>query len=500
MTAFVLAVDQGTTSSRAMLFDEGGAPVAVEQRDLRQIYPRDGWVEHDPEEIWGDVLAVMRGCLDKAGVAAGAVAAIGIANQRETTVLWERATGRPVHNAIVWQDRRTAEACGVLRDEGHEPLVRERTGLLFDSYFSATKLRWLLDNVPGARRRAEAGELCFGTIDSYLLFRLTDGAVHATDATNASRTMLFDLREQRWDPDLLALFAVPEAVLPEIMDNCAAFGTTAPNLLGAAIPVTGMAGDQHAALVGQACFEPGMVKCTYGTGCFALVNTGPDRVRSDHRLLTTMAYRIEGCPIYALEGSVFSAGSAIEWLCDALGLMGHVRDSAAMAASVDDNGGVYLVPAFTGLGAPYWDPRARGAVIGLARDSGGAHLARAGLEAQGYQTRDLLAAVAADVGAPPHELRVDGGMAQNDWVCAFLSDINDLPVERPVVTETTALGAAYLAGLQAGVHDGLDAIARAWRSERRFEPGMGAHERERLYEGWQRAVGRVLHDTGGGSV
>ncbi|MBT5414063.1 MAG: glycerol kinase GlpK [Rhodospirillaceae bacterium] len=497
MTAYILAIDQGTTSSRAILFDAEGAPVARAQRELRQAYPRDGWVEQDPEDIWTDTLAVVRECLDRAGLAAEAVAAIGIANQRETTVLWERATGRPVHNAIVWQDRRTVELCDTLREAGHEPLVRARTGLLLDPYFSATKLRWLLDHVPDDRSRAAAGELCFGTVDSFLLFRLTGGAVHAADATNAARTMLFDLGAQRWGPDLLDLFAVPAAVLPTVMDNCADFGTTDPALFGAAIPIAGMAGDQHAALIGQACFEPGMVKSTYGTGCFALVNTGTDRVFSDHRLLTTMAYRINGRPTYALEGSVFSAGSAIQWLRDELGLLAHARDSAAMAASVPDNGGVYLVPAFTGLGAPYWDARARGAILGLTRNASAAHLVRAALEAQGYQTRDLLAAMAADMGGPPRALRVDGGLVENDWVCAFLADINGLPVERPAVTETTAQGAAYLAGLGVGVYTDLGAVAKAWRRERRFEPAMTVAERDRLYAGWTKAVGRVLHDPEG---
>jgi glycerol kinase len=500
MTSRILAIDQGTTSTRAILFDGHGRPVAKAQRELRQIYPRSGWVEHDPEDIWADVLAVVRACLEKAGLTAGAVSAIGIANQRETTILWERSTGRPLHNAIVWQDRRTADLCDALRARGHEPLVRARTGLLLDPYFSATKLRWLLDHVPDARARAEAGELCFGTVDSFLLFRLTDGAVHATDATNAARTMLFDLAEQRWDPELLDLFDLPAAVLPAVMDNCADFGAVDPALFGASIPIAGMAGDQHAALIGQACFEPGMVKSTYGTGCFALANTGAERVDSDYRLLTTMAYRLGGRPTYALEGSVFSAGSAIQWLRDELGLIGHARDSAALAASVPDNGGVYLVPAFTGLGAPYWNSQARGAILGLTRNAGAAHLVRAGLEAQGYQTRDLLAAMAADMGAAPRELRIDGGLAENDWVCAFLADINGLPVERSAVTETTAQGAAYLAGLGAGVYNGLGAVSKAWRCERRFEPAMAVTERERLYGSWREAVRRVLHDSGGEGV
>ncbi|MDA0704353.1 MAG: glycerol kinase GlpK [Proteobacteria bacterium] len=500
MTAHILAIDQGTTSTRAILFDAEGQPAAKAQRELRQIYPRDGWVEHDPEDIWADVLTVVRDCLAKAGVMAGAVSAIGIANQRETTLLWERSTGRPLHNAIVWQDRRTSDFCDALREQGHEPLVRARTGLLLDPYFSATKLRWLLDHVPGARVRAAAGELCFGTVDSFLLFRLTGGAVHATDATNAGRTMLFDLAEKRWDPELLDLFDLPAAMLPVVMDNCADFGAADPALFGAAIPIAGMAGDQHAALIGQACFEPGMVKSTYGTGCFALVNTGSDRVSSDYRLLTTMAYRLDGRATYALEGSVFSAGSAIQWLRDELGLIAEAADSAALAASVPDNGGVYLVPAFTGLGAPYWNSQARGAILGLTRNAGAAHLVRAGLEAQGYQTRDLLAAMAADMGAAPRELRVDGGLAENDWVCAFLADINGLPVERPAVTETTAQGAAFLAGLGVGVYTGLGAVSKAWRCERRFEPAMAPAERERLYGGWRKAVGRVLHESEGESV
>jgi glycerol kinase len=492
----VLAIDQGTTSTRAILFDSAGWPLAMEQRPLRQHYPDNGWVEHDPEDIWSDTLAVSRGCMDRAGVGADAIAAIGIANQRETTILWDRATGEAIHRAIVWLDRRTADYCLALARDGHEAMVRARTGLLLDPYFSATKIRWLLDNVAGARARAEAGKLAFGTVDSFLLYRLTGGRVHATDATNAARTLLYDIRAQDWDEDLLALFGVPRAILPEVRDNSADFGHIEPDLLGAAIPVAGMAGDQQAALVGQACFSPGAVKSTYGTGQFALVNTGGRFVESDHRLLTTIGYRLDGRTTYAIEGSVFAAGAAIQWLRDEVGLLADAADSAAMAAAVEDTGGLYMVPAFTGLGAPYWDAAARGALIGITRDTGARHIVRAALEAQGYQTRDLIEAMGRDMGGPPTEMRIDGGMVVNDWVCQFLADINGIAVERPVVTETTALGAAYLAGLGVGLYDSLDHIASTWRLERRFEPAMAPARRDALFDGWRRAVARVRSDGG----
>jgi len=434
---------------------------------------------------------VCRATLTRAGLPAAAVAAIGITNQRETTVLWEREGGRVLHNAIVWQDRRTAEVCRALVRDGAEPLVRARTGLLLDPYFSATKLAWLLERIPGARARAERGELCFGTIDSFLLFRLTGGRVHATDATNAARTLLLDLATQRWDADLLRLFDVPAAVLPEIRDNDAFFGTTDPALLGAAVPVTGMAGDQQAAAFGQACFDPGMIKSTYGTGCFALMTIGPEPRLSEHRLLTTLAWRLGGRATYALEGSIFVAGAALQWLRDGLGLIPETPASEAHARALDDTQGVYLVPAFTGLGAPYWDPDARGAVLGLTRNTGVSHVVRAALEAVCYQTRDLMEAMAADAGRMPAALRVDGGMVGNDWLMQFLADILAVPVERPAVTETTALGAACLAGLGAGVYGSMADLAVGWQCQRRFEPGMLEARRNRLYEGWRRAVARV---------
>ncbi|HEY0834161.1 MAG TPA: glycerol kinase GlpK [Azospirillum sp.] len=487
----VLAIDQGTTSTRAILFDRDARPVASAQRELRQFYPADGWVEHDPGDIWNDTVAVMRAALEKAGLEAKAVAAIGITNQRETTILWDRRTGAPVHNAIVWQDRRTADACRRLTADGAEPMVSERTGLLIDPYFSATKLRWLLDTVPGARERAERGELAFGTVDCFLLWRLTGGRVHATDATNAARTLLFDIRRQDWDDELLRLFGVPRAVLPHVLDNAADFGVAEASVLGARIPIAGMAGDQQAATVGQACFAPGMIKSTYGTGCFALMNVGENFVPSRHRLLTTVAYRLHGKPTYAIEGSIFVAGAAVQWLRDGLRLIPDAASSEYHARELSDTGGVYLVPAFTGLGAPHWDPDARGAILGLTRDSGLAHVVRAALESVGYQTRDLMEAMASDGGREPEALRVDGGMVVNDWVCQFLADILGVAVERPDVTETTALGAAYLAGMQVGVYGGLDAISAAWRCERRFEPGMDAATRDRLTAGWRAALARV---------
>ena len=485
----ILAIDQGTTSTRAILFDEAGHPTARAQRELPQIYPADGWVEHDPEEIWRATLAVCRAVLDQAGAAE--VAAIGITNQRETTVLWERATGRPLHNAIVWQDRRGAALCRRLVADGHEAMVQARTGLVIDPYFSATKLAWLLDNVEGARAAAERGELAFGTIDSFLLWRLTGGRVHATDATNASRTMLYDIHAQAWDRGLLELLRVPPQILPEVRDSAAAFGAADKALFGLVVPIAGIAGDQQAATVGQTCFSPGMIKSTYGTGCFVLLNTGERPVASKNRLLTTLAYRLDGRPTYAVEGSIFAAGATVQWLRDGLKLIAAAGDSEALAAGVAPDHGVYLVPAFTGLGAPYWDPAARGAIFGLTRDTGRAEIVRAALEAVCYQTRDLMAAMAEDGAARPTALRVDGGMATNDWTMQFLADILDLPVERPVVTETTALGAAYLAGLGVGLYASTADLARHWRCERRFEPHMAADRRETLYAGWRKAVARV---------
>ncbi len=487
----ILAIDQGTTSTRAILFDAAGEPRASVQRELAQFYPADGWVEHDPEEIWQATLAVVRGVLEKAPAAPSDVAAIGITNQRETTVIWERASGRPIHRAIVWQDRRTAEFCRSLSADGHDRAVREKTGLLIDPYFSATKIAWLLDNVAGARGAAERGELAFGTIDSFLLWRLTGGKVHATDATNASRTMLFNIRDQKWDEELMRIVGVPASLLPEIRDCSADFGATERSLFGVALPITGIAGDQQAALVGQAGFAPGMIKSTYGTGCFIVLNTGGTIVDSKNRLLSTLAYRLGGKPTYALEGSIFVAGAAVQWLRDGLKLIAGAGDTGPIAASIAGNNGVYLVPAFTGLGAPYWDPAARGAILGLTRDTGIAEIVRSALEAACYQTRDLIAAMTGDGAGPLTALRVDGGMARNDWLMQFLADILDLPVERPVVTETTALGAAYLAGLGAGIFSSTDDIASRWRRDRLFEPGMKPALRDSLYAGWQEAVRRV---------
>jgi glycerol kinase len=493
---YVLAVDQGTTSSRAILFDREGRNVGSGHKELPQHFPKDGWVEHDPEDIWRDVVAVCRQAIAAAGVAATEIAAIGITNQRETTVLWERGTGSAVHRAIVWQDRRTADHCRRLVADGLEEHVRARTGLVVDPYFSGTKLAWLLDNVQGARAAAERGALAFGTIDSFLLWRLTGGRVHATDATNASRTMLFDIGAQAWEPHLLQAMKIPEGVLPGVRDCSGEFGTTDPDLFGAAIPIMGIAGDQQAATVGQACFRPGMSKSTYGTGCFMLVNTGERLVISGNRLLSTVAYRLGGHTTYALEGSIFVAGAAVQWLRDGLRVISTAAESEAHARDLASTDGVYLVPAFTGLGAPHWDPDARAAIVGLTRDSGVGQVVRAALEAVAYQTADLADAFVADMQGGAAEiglgtLRVDGGMVVNAWLCQFLADMLDRPVERPAVVETTALGAAYLAGLAAGVYGSLDEVAAAWRLERRFEPAMPAGDRQRLLDGWRRAVARV---------
>jgi glycerol kinase len=492
MPNHILAIDQGTTSSRAIVFSASGLPVATAQKELTQHYPADGWVEHDAEEIWRDVQSLMREAVAKAGLRGSDIAGIGITNQRETTVVWERDSGRPIHRAIVWQDRRTAETCRQKVADGLSNVVQQKTGLLIDSYFSATKIAWLLDHVPGARARAEKGELCFGTIDSYLLFRLTGGKVHATDATNASRTMLFDIVAQDWDELLLKIFNVPAAMLPRVLDCSGEFGVASADILGHAVPVTGIAGDQQAATFGQACFQPGMVKSTYGTGCFALVNIGDKPVQSNNRLLTTVAYRLNGKTTYALEGSIFVAGAAVKWLRDGLQIVDGAAETATLAAQVPENHGVYLVPAFVGLGAPYWDPDARAAILGLTLDAGRAHIARATLESVGYQTRDLTTAMKADGAPAPAAIRVDGGMVANDWLCQFLADMLEVAVERPRVIETTALGAAYLAGLATGVYAGLDAVAYGWHCERRFEPRMNAATRAQLYDGWQKAVQRVL--------
>jgi glycerol kinase len=488
----VLAIDQGTTSTRSIVFDDRGRAVALARRELPQHYPADGWVEHDGEDLWRDALATAREAIERAGLGARGIAAIGITNQRETTLVWERATGKPIHRAIVWQDRRTAGICARLKSDGAEPLVRRRTGLLLDPYFSATKLAWLLDHVPDARRRAERGELACGTVDSFLLWRLTGGRVHATDVTNASRTLLLDIHHGDWDDGLLGLFGVPRALLPEVRDSSGVFGATDAGLFGAAIPVAGIAGDQQAALVGQACFEPGMAKSTYGTGCFLLLNTGATAVESRNRLLTTPAYRIAGRTNYAMEGSIFVAGAAVKWLRDGLGLIGDAAETDALARQVPDSHGVHLVPAFVGLGAPHWRPDARGLISGLTLDATGAHLARAALESVAFQTVDLTRAMAADGTARAAAIRVDGGMAANDWFCQFLADTLDARVERPVEVETTALGAAFLAGLATGVWPDLAAVAATWASGAEFRPAMAPERRAALLAGWESALARAL--------
>ena len=491
MPDHLLAIDQGTTSTRAVVFTAAGRPVATAQREFPQHYPGPGWVEHDPEDIFRDTVAVVREVLDRAAVP---VRALGIANQRETVVVWDRATGVPVHRAIVWQDRRTGDNCARLRADGAEDMVRARTGLLLDPYFSATKLAWILDHVPGVRARAERGELLFGTIDSFLLWRLT--GEHATDATNASRTLLFDIHRGEWCPELLRLFRVPAAMLPPVRDNAAAFGMT--TLFGTPLPVCGMAGDQHAALVGQACISPGSVKSTYGTGCFALLNTGTAAVGSRNRMLTTTAYRLGGVTTYAVEGAIFVAGAAVKWLRDGLGVISHASQTHGMATGVADNHGVYMVPAFVGLGAPHWNPLARGLISGLTLDATAAHVARAALESVAYQTVDLLDAMRADAGGmgvrgmDAGELRVDGGMAANDWLCQFLADMLQAPVLRPAVLETTALGAAFLAGIGAGVYADLASAGANWTEDRRFAPRMDDAERSKMIAGWQDALRRAL--------
>ena len=490
MTRFIIAIDQGTTSSRAIVFDEVGKIVAVAQQEFTQFFPADGWVEHDPEEIWTSTLETAREAIGKAGIASSQVAAIGITNQRETTIVWDRATGKPVHRAIVWQDRRTSAFCESLKVDGFEAIVKEKTGLLLDPYFSGTKLKWILDEVPGVREKAEAGELAFGTVDSFLLWRLTGGKQHRTDATNASRTLLFNIHTQEWDQELLDRLTVPRNMLPEVMDSSADFGVTDSDLLGSAIPVAGMAGDQHCALFGQGCFDPGMLKSTYGTGCFAVLNTGSEAVVSDNKLLTTVGYRLNGEVTYALEGSIFVAGAAVQWLRDGLKLVSHAAETEAIAEATGDAGGVYLVPAFTGLGAPHWDADARGAIIGLTLGSGISEIVTATLQSVCYQTRDLLAAMGKD-GIETTVLRVDGGMVANNWVTQCLADTLQIPVDRPVITETTALGACYLAGLQVGIFSSLDDLRGKWRLERKFEPAIASATADKRYAGWQAAVARV---------
>ncbi|WP_070989070.1 glycerol kinase GlpK [Halofilum ochraceum] len=495
MPGGILAIDQGTTSSRAIVHDFRGRVVASSQLEFDQHYPHGGWVEHDPEDLWQSTLRVAREALGQADREGVDVVALGITNQRETTVVWDTRSGEAIHNAIVWQDRRTAEYCARLKSEGYEAQVTERSGLLLDPYFSATKVAWILDNVPGARDKATAGRLAFGTVDSWLIWRLTGGRVHATDATNASRTMLFNIHEQRWDDELLALFDVPRSMLPTVLDSADDFGSADSGYIGRALPIRGVAGDQHAAVVGQTCFTPGMIKSTYGTGCFALMNTGPTPVTSHNRLLTTMAYRLAGQPTYALEGSIFVAGATIKWLRDDLGMLESATDSEEYARRADPDDDVYLVPAFTGLGAPYWDPDARGAIFGLTRKTGVPELTRAALEAVCYQTHDLVVAMAADANTPVRELRVDGGMVPNNWLLQRLADLVGVSVERPRDTETTALGASYLAGLGHGVWGSLEEVRGQWALEARFEPSITNEERDRRLAGWHRAV-RHVTDSG----
>jgi glycerol kinase len=487
---FVLALDQGTTGSRAVVVDPEGAVRGSGYLELPQHFPQPGWVEHDAEEIWDTTTGAIRRALTAARITAAEIAAIGITNQRETAVVWERASGRPVHRAIVWQCRRTAALCERLKGEGLEPIFHGKTGLVLDPYFSGTKIRWLLDQVPGARSRAERGELAFGTVDSWLLWRLTGGAVHATDPSNASRTLCFDIRAFRWDEELCRMLDVPPAVFPAVKPSAGVFGETAKGELPAGIPITGIAGDQQAALFGQCCFEPGTAKNTYGTGCFLLLNTGPLPIASSHGLLTTVAWQLGDAVTYALEGSVFIAGAVVQWLRDGLGVITQAAESEALATSVEDAGGVYLVPAFTGLGAPYWDPYARGTLVGLTRGTTRAHITRAALEAVAYQNRDVLDAMATDSGAGLRALRVDGGAAANNFLCQFQADVLHVEVLRPAITETTSMGAAFLAGVGAGVWK-VDSLAARWQLERRFTPSAASVAREAGYAGWRRAVERA---------
>jgi glycerol kinase len=489
---YILALDQGTTSSRAIVFDHSGKVLSVAQKEFPQIYPQAGWVEHDPSDIWSTQLGVAGEALARANLSPRQIAAVGITNQRETTILWERATGKPIHNAIVWQCRRTAQRCEQLRAEGFAEVVRAKTGLVLDAYFSGTKVEWLLDNVPNARQRAANGELAFGTVDTWLLWNLSGGKVHATDVSNASRTMLYNIHTQDWDDELLARLHIPRSILPQVLPSSALYGETDAGLFGAAVPIGGMAGDQQAATFGQACYQVGSVKNTYGTGCFMLMNTGERAVESGGGLLTTVAWRLSDQPtVYALEGSVFVAGAAIQWLRDELQLIRTAAESESVAASVPDTGGVYVVPAFVGLGAPYWDSFARGTIVGLTRGSNRAHIVRATLESIAFQTRDVVEVMIRDAGLQLEALRVDGGAVANDWLMQFQADILGVPVVRPAVTETTALGAAYLAGLAVRYWESPEQIAAQWTAEKTFEPRMSADERESRYHGWRRAVERA---------
>ena len=490
----IIAIDQGTTSSRAILFDESGTILVQQSAEFPQHFPADGWVEHDPEDIWQTTLDVTSAMVTEARGRGNLPIAIGITNQRETAIIWDRATGKPIHNAIVWQDRRTADICAVMKNAGHEAMVTEKTGLLLDPYFTATKLSWILDRVDGARDRAADGELCFGTVDSFLMWRLTGGRVHATDATNASRTSLYNIHENDWDDDLLKLFGVPQAGLPVVMDCAAEFGICDEALFGAALPIRGVAGDQQAAAIGQGCFAPGALKSTYGTGCFVIINTGDEAIASKNRLLTTIGYRLDGKTTYALEGSIFVSGAIVQWLRDGMELITSAGETEAIASAMDGNKGVYMVPALTGLGAPHWAPNARDAIYGITRDTGPADFVRAALDSVAYQTNDLFAVIAGD-GIPVSVVRVDGGMTENDWLMQFLADIINLPVDRPVVRETTALGAAMLALMQSNPSITLDDLAARWRRDAGFKPAMDATARKDLVNGWSLAMERTLLES-----
>jgi glycerol kinase len=495
MAVHLLAIDQGTTSSRAIIFSAKGEPISQHQIDLMQSFPRSGWVEQDANEMWENTVTCCREALKKSGLSAKEIAGVGISNQRETTIIWDKKTGQPIYPAIVWQDRRTSDICKKISEQKIAAHLQEKTGLILDPYFSATKIMWLLEEIPQAREKAEQGELAFGTVDTFLLWKLTGGKSHATDATNASRTLLFNIHTQEWDKEILQALNIPEALLPTVLDNCAHFGEIEKNILGETIPVTGMAGDQQAATVGQACFKPGMVKSTYGTGCFMLLNTGSKAITSQHRLLSTIAYRINGKTTYGLEGSIFSAGTTIKWLRDTLKIIKTAAETESLAASIPDTEGVYLVPAFTGLGAPHWDPNARAALFGLTRNSGVAHIARAALEAVCYQTRDLLDLMKNEISLQQKllALRVDGGMVANNWLLQFLSDILQCEVQRPRCIETSALGAAYLAGLQAGVFQSLEDISNLWQFDKSFHPDMKLDLADQYYQGWQKSISKIIH-------
>jgi glycerol kinase len=493
VSRFILSIDQGTTSSRAIVFDEKGQACGTSQEEFEQFFPQDGWVEHDPEEIWQSTVNVCKSAIQDANLQVGDISTVGITNQRETTLLWDKKTGKTVYKAIVWQDRRTAGYCQKLKEQGKEPLVCEKTGLLLDPYFSATKIAWILDNVEGVRARAEAGELCFGTVDSFLIWRLSEGKHHVTDATNASRTMLFNIHTQTWDKELLELFNIPQSLLPEVKDCSANFGHCAASILGAELPIGGVAGDQQAALIGQACFEKGMAKSTYGTGCFMILNTGSEAIVSKNKLLTTVAYRLNGETTYALEGSIFIAGAVVQWLRDGLKIIDSAEDTEALAKEVGYQSDVFFVPAFTGLGAPYWDPEARGALLGITRDTGIKEIVSAALMSVGLQTADLLKAMSQDGAQFPTRLRIDGGMVVNNWLAQSLADLMQLSVDRPANVETTALGAAYLAGLNAGIYQSCEQIAEFWKVERSFSPELDAGKAAAIYEKWLRQIKRILN-------